>query len=60
MRPYCKQITKHGQEIMMFKCDQCSHEIAIDAYDMFIAEFNVFCPVCGAGPDHLTYKEFEK
>ena len=40
MRPYCKQITKHGQETMMFKCDQCGHEVAIDAYDMFVAEFN--------------------
>lgn len=59
MRPYCKQITKHGQETMMFECDQCDHEVAIDAYDMFVAEFNVFCPVCGAGPDHLTFKEFE-
>lgn len=38
MRSYCKQITKHGQETMMFKCDQCGHEVAIDAYDMFVAE----------------------
>lgn len=60
MRPYCKQITKHGQETMMFKCDQCGHEVAIDAYDMFVAEFNVFCPVCGASPEHLNYKEFKK
>ena len=35
MRPYCKQITKHGQETMMF---ECGHEVAIDAYDMFVAE----------------------
>ena len=59
MRSYCKQITKHGQETMMFKCDQCGHEVAIDAYDMFVAEFNVFCPVCGASPEHLNYKEHE-
>lgn len=39
--------------------DQCGHEVAIDAYDMFVAEFNVFCPVCGASPEHLNYKEFE-
>ncbi|CAM2832441.1 hypothetical protein [Lactobacillus crispatus] len=54
MRSYCKQINKHGQETMMFKCDQCGHEVAIDAYDMFVAEFNVFCPVCGANAEHLT------
>lgn len=54
-----KPITDHGQETARYRCDQCNHDVSIDIFDVFAANFNVYCPVCGAGPDHLTYKEFE-
>ena len=59
-RPYCKQITDHGQDTMYFECDQCERTVCLDSYDVLESEGNLHCPVCGAGPDHLTFKEFEQ
>lgn len=48
-----KEITRHGQDAMLFNCDQCNHTVSIDTLDVLVAEDHLHCPVCGAGPQHL-------
>ena len=52
-----KEITKHGQDTMDFNCDGCNNTISIDTLDVLLAEDNLHCPICGAGPNHLFLKE---
>lgn len=51
-----KQITNHGQDEMIFHCDGCGNDVAIDTLDVLIAEDNLHCPVCGADSNQLWVK----
>lgn len=59
-----KEITQHGQDVMLFNCDKCNHTVSIDTLDVLTAEDHLHCPVCGAGHQHLFLIEnddkFEK
>lgn len=52
------RLPKLGNSGVDFECDQCGNEVRIDLRYMFLSELSPHCPICGAGPDHLTYKEF--
>jgi len=52
-----KKITKHGQDSMLFDCDNCNNTVNIDFFDLLKAEDNPHCPICGAGDNHLTLVE---
>lgn len=52
-----KEITKHGQDAMLFDCDECNNTVSIDTFDVLLAEGNLHCPICGAGPHHLFIQE---
>lgn len=52
-----RQITKHGQEQLLFTCSNCKNTVAIDTYDLLQAEENIHCPVCGADGSHLDIIE---
>lgn len=52
-----KQITKHGQEQMIFHCDSCGKDAAIDIFDMLNAEGDLHCPFCGADTESFNLKE---
>lgn len=51
-----KQITNHGQDEMIFHCDGCGNDVAIDTLDVLIAEDNLHCPVCGADSNQWWVK----
>lgn len=52
-----KKITKHGQDSMLFDCDNCNNTVNIDFFDLLKAEDNPHCPICGADDNHLTLVE---
>ena len=52
-----KQITKHGQEQMIFHCDSCGKDVGIDTFDVLNAEGDLHCPFCGADTESLNLKE---
>lgn len=51
-----KEITQHGQDEMIFHCDECGNDVAIDTLDVLTAEDHLHCPVCGAESDKLWVK----
>ncbi|EFJ69847.1 hypothetical protein HMPREF0514_10291 [Lactobacillus paragasseri JV-V03] len=52
-----QQITSHGQDEMIFHCNGCGNDVAIDTFDLLIAEDNLHCPVCGTRNDQLDLLE---
>ena len=52
-----KQITKHGQEQMIFQCDSCGKDVGIDTFHALNAEGDLHCPFCGADTESLNLKE---
>lgn len=52
-----KQITKHGQEQMIFHCDSCGKDVGIDTFDVLNAEGDLHCLFCGADTESLNLKE---
>lgn len=50
----CKRLTGHGQDEMLFHCDDCEGDSLLDTYDVLTAEDDLHCPLCGANADHLT------
>ena len=51
----CKRLTGHGQDEMLFHCDNCEGDSLLDTYDVLIlaAEDDLHCPLCGASAEHL-------
>ena len=54
-----KQITKHGQEQMIFHCDSCGKDVGIDTFDVLNAEGDLHCPLCGADTVSLNEAQNE-
>lgn len=38
-----RQITKHGQEQLLFTCSNCKNTVAIDTYDLLQKLSNLLC-----------------
>ena len=55
----CKRITGHGQDEMLFHCDNCERDSLLDTYDVLTAVDDLHCPLCGANADHLTVRNSE-
>ena len=49
-----KRLTGHGQDEMLFHCDNCEKDLLLDTYDVLNAGDNLHCPLCGANADYLT------
>ena len=54
-----KQITKHGQEQMIFHCDSCGKDVGIDTFNVLNAEGDLHCPLCGADTVSLNEAQNE-
>ena len=55
----CKRLTGHGQDEMLFHCDNCEGDSLLDTYDVLTAVDDLHCPLCGANADHLTVRNSE-
>ena len=51
----CKRLTGHGQDEIIFYCDNCGENVSIDTYDVLTTEGNLHCPLCGASAGHLVF-----